>query len=110
MNLRVELRLAPNPPRRSPHLVDRDLDTSIQSMPGNDFVYDFAAGSREMRDLLGGKGANVAEMTRVLGAERVPAGFTITTESCVAFMQEGTEPDGMDDQVREALDRLQESA
>ena len=42
-----------------------------------------------MRDLLGGKGANVAEMTRVLGAERVPAGFTITTEACVAYMKAG---------------------
>ena len=49
-------------------------------------VYDFAEGSRDMRDLLGGKGANVAEMTRILGADRVPAGFTITTEACVAYM------------------------
>ena len=40
-----------------------------------------------MRELLGGKGANVAEMTRVLGAERVPAGFTITTEACIAYMK-----------------------
>ena len=47
------------------------------------WVYDFAEGSRDMRDLLGGKGANVAEMTRVLGPERVPAGFTITTDACV---------------------------
>ena len=43
------------------------------------WVYDFAEGSKDMRELLGGKGANVAEMTRVLGADRVPAGFTITT-------------------------------
>ena len=50
------------------------------------WVVDFEAGSREMRELLGGKGANVAEMTRVLGAERVPAGFTVTTEACVAYM------------------------
>ena len=50
------------------------------------WVYDFAEGSKDMRDLLGGKGANVAEMTRVLGADRVPAGFTITTEACVAYM------------------------
>ena len=42
------------------------------------WVYDFDEGSKDMRDLLGGKGANVAEMTRVLGADRVPAGFTIT--------------------------------
>ena len=50
-------------------------------------VYAFAEGSRDMRELLGGKGANVAEMTRVLGADRVPAGFTITTEACVAYMR-----------------------
>src|SRR5215207_4797340 len=72
-------------------------------------VYDFAEGSRDMRDLLGGKGANVAEMTRVLGADRVPAGFTITTEACVAYMKAGQEePDGMAEQVAEALERLQE--
>jgi pyruvate,orthophosphate dikinase len=75
------------------------------------WVYDFADGSRDMRDLLGGKGANVAEMTRVLGAERVPAGFTITTEACVAYMNGGQEePDGMADQVAEALGRLEEQA
>src|SRR5688572_19158245 len=64
-----------------------------------------------MRELLGGKGANVAEMTRVLGADRVPAGFTITTEACVAYMKDGQqEPDGMAEQVAEALERLQEHA
>src|SRR4051794_27190563 len=62
-----------------------------------------------MRELLGGKGANVAEMTRVLGADRVPAGFTITTEACVAYMQAGQEePEGMADEVAEALKRLEE--
>ncbi len=74
------------------------------------WVYDFADGSREMRDLLGGKGANVAEMTRVLGTERVPAGFTITTEACVAYMRDGHEPEGLAEQVAEALGRLQELA
>jgi pyruvate, orthophosphate dikinase len=75
------------------------------------WVYDFADGSREMRELLGGKGANVAEMTRVLGADRVPAGFTITTEACVAYMKGGQEePDGMADQVAEALERLEQQA
>ena len=64
------------------------------------WVYDFAEGSKDMRDLLGGKGANVAEMTRVLGADRVPAGFTITTEACVAYMKGGQEePEGMAEQV-----------
>src|SRR3954467_2462511 len=79
-------------------------------MAGDDkWVYDFAEGSKDMRDLLGGKGANVAEMTRVLGADRVPAGFTITTEVCVAYMNAGQEePDGMADQVAAALERLQE--
>src|SRR5918911_1968318 len=74
-------------------------------------VYDFAEGSREMRELLGGKGANVAEMTRVLGADRVPAGFTITTEACVAYMRAGrSEPAGLDRAVDEALARLEQHA
>jgi pyruvate,orthophosphate dikinase len=75
------------------------------------WVYDFADGSRDMSELLGGKGANVAEMTRVLGAERVPAGFTITTEACVAYMNGGQEePEGMADEIAEALSRLEEQA
>ena len=75
------------------------------------WVVDFRDGSREMRDLLGGKGANVAEMTRVLGAERVPGGFTITTEACVAYMRgDGAFPDGLDEQIAAALDRLESLA
>src|SRR5690349_5718510 len=74
------------------------------------WVYEFSEGSRDMRDLLGGKGANVAEMTRVLGPERVPAGFTITTEACVAYMRDGGFPDGLEDQVAEALSDLEEQA
>jgi pyruvate, orthophosphate dikinase len=75
------------------------------------WVYDFAEGSMDMRELLGGKGANVAEMTRVLGADKVPAGFTITTAACVEYMRaEREEPDGMADQVADALERLQEHA
>jgi len=79
-------------------------------MPEHKWVYDFAEGSKEMRELLGGKGANVAEMTRVLGPDRVPAGFTITTEACVAYMKSGSEPDGLDNQVAAALARLEETA
>src|SRR5215211_2006755 len=64
-----------------------------------------------MRDLLGGKGANVAEMTRVLGLERVPGGFTITTEACVAYMEgDRSFPEGLDGQVAEGLGRLEEIA
>jgi pyruvate,orthophosphate dikinase len=78
---------------------------------GTKYVYEFSEGSREMRDLLGGKGANVAEMTRILGADRVPAGFTITTEACVAYMNAGQEePEGLEQQVAEALSRLEEHA
>jgi pyruvate,orthophosphate dikinase len=79
-------------------------------MSDHKWVYDFAEGSKGMRDLLGGKGANVAEMTRVLGTDRVPAGFTITTEACVAYMKSGSEPDGLEDQVAAAMERLEETA
>ena len=51
------------------------------------WIYDFAEGSRDMRELLGGKGSGIAEMTRVLGPDLVPAGFTITTEACVEYMR-----------------------
>ena len=75
------------------------------------WVFDFAEGSREMRDLLGGKGANVAEMTRVLGPELVPAGFTISTVACVAYMRSGgISPPGLDDAVQEAIGRLEAHA
>jgi pyruvate,orthophosphate dikinase len=75
------------------------------------WVHDFAEGSREMRELLGGKGANVAEMTRVLGADLVPAGFTITTEACVEYMRRGrSDPEGLAEEVAEALERLEQSA
>jgi pyruvate, orthophosphate dikinase len=86
------------------------LHTSIPLVARPKWVYDFAEGSREMRDLLGGKGANVAEMTRVLGPERVPAGFTITTEACVAYMDSGEFPDLLDEEVAAALGRLEEQA
>ena len=79
-------------------------------MADHKWVYDFAEGSKDMRELLGGKGANVAEMTRVLGADRVPAGFTITTEACVEYMRSGSEPDGLEEQVADALARLEEAA
>ena len=75
------------------------------------WIVPFSEGSKDMRDLLGGKGANVAEMTRVLGEERVPAGFTITTEACVAYMEAGREfPEGLEEQVAESLGRLEQQA
>ena len=85
--------------------------TEMQGSVAATWVYGFEEGSREERALLGGKGANIAEMTRLLGPERVPAGFTITTEACVAYMKAGRrEPEGLPEQVAEALARLQERA
>ncbi len=63
---------------------------------------------RELRSLLGGKGANLAEMTSVLGL-RVPPGFTITTEACRAYLG-GRWPDGLDGEVAEHLVRLEQRA
>jgi pyruvate,orthophosphate dikinase len=79
-------------------------------MTSEKWVYEFSEGSRDMRDLLGGKGANVAEMTRVLGKDGVPPGFTVTTEACVAYMRAGHEPDGLEEQVADAMKRLEETA
>jgi pyruvate, orthophosphate dikinase len=75
------------------------------------WIYDFSEGSREMRTLLGGKGAGIAEMTRVLGPDLVPAGFTITTEACVAYMRrDRTPPEDLAVAVDEALVRLEQRA
>ena len=51
------------------------------------FVYSFNEGSKDMRDLLGGKGANLAEMTKI--GLPVPFGFTVTTEACNRYYEEG---------------------
>ena len=76
-----------------------------------EWIVPFDQGGREMRELLGGKGANVAEMTRVLGPERVPTGFTITTEACVRYMlDDRTEPEGLADEVATALAALEDRA
>jgi pyruvate,orthophosphate dikinase len=75
------------------------------------YVYAFEEGSREMRELLGGKGANLAEMARLGPPITVPAGFTVTTEACVAFLAAGNAfPPGLERQLDEALARLEEQA
>jgi pyruvate,orthophosphate dikinase len=85
--------------------------TTETTETGARWIVRFADGGREMRDLLGGKGANVAEMTRVLGPDRVPSGFTITTEACVAYMRDDRqEPDGLADEVADALAELERQA
>ncbi len=70
------------------------------------FVYAFADGNKDMKDLLGGKGANLAEMAN-LGLP-VPPGFTITTEACRAYLETGAAPEELEQQVAEHLDRLEQ--
>jgi pyruvate,orthophosphate dikinase len=73
------------------------------------WVYSFGGGDAEgrsdMRNLLGGKGANLAEMASI--GLPVPPGFTITTEVCTHYTQKGGYPDGLDDQVAEALAKIE---
>lgn len=69
------------------------------------YVYDFTEGNRNLKDLLGGKGANLAEMTN-LGLP-VPPGFTITTEACRHYLAEGTLPAGLDEEIARHLSALE---
>jgi pyruvate, orthophosphate dikinase len=70
------------------------------------YVYRFDEGDGSMKDLLGGKGAGLAEMTR-LGL-RVPPGFTVTSEASRTVMRDGSAPDEMWHQIDQALGDLQE--
>jgi pyruvate,orthophosphate dikinase len=74
---------------------------------GTKFVYGFAEGNRDLKDLLGGKGANLAEMTN-LGLP-VPPGFIITTEACRAYLESGSEPAGLSDEIATHLAALEEA-
>ncbi|MFN8077649.1 MAG: pyruvate, phosphate dikinase [Kineosporiaceae bacterium] len=74
----------------------------------NRYVYDFAEGDRSQSDLLGGKGANLAEMTK-LGLP-VPHGFTVTTDACRAFLREGAEPATLAAEIEEHLQRIEAEA
>ncbi|TDB85492.1 pyruvate, phosphate dikinase [Actinomadura sp. KC216] len=69
------------------------------------FVYDFTEGNKDLKDLLGGKGANLAEMTN-LGLP-VPPGFTITTEACRHYLEHGSPPEGLADEVNRHLAALE---
>jgi pyruvate,orthophosphate dikinase len=69
------------------------------------YVYDFSEGNKDLSDLLGGKGANLAEMTN-LGLP-VPPGFTITTEACQTYLTHGREPRDLEQQVDEYLAALE---
>ena len=69
------------------------------------YVYNFTEGNKDLKDLLGGKGANLAEMTN-LGLP-VPPGFTITSEACRYYLEHETVPDGLDDEVERHLEALE---
>ncbi|WP_084962525.1 pyruvate, phosphate dikinase [Thermoactinospora rubra] len=69
------------------------------------YVYDFTEGNKDLKDLLGGKGANLAEMTN-LGLP-VPPGFTITTEACRHYLAKGALPDGLEEEIAGHLASLE---
>ncbi len=69
-------------------------------------VYDFTEGNKDLKDLLGGKGANLAEMTN-LGLP-VPPGFIISTDACRYYLQNGSTPDGLAAEVSDHLERLEQ--
>jgi len=75
----------------------------------NKLIYQFSPsnteGDKSMTDLLGGKGANLAEMS-LLGIN-VPPGFTVTTEVCNYFMKHGNVPDNLDEELKQSLKNLE---
>ena len=69
------------------------------------YVYKFTEGNKDLKDLLGGKGANLAEMTN-LGLP-VPPGFTVTTQACRHYLKNGDMPAGMDAEIEAGLEDLE---
>ena len=74
-------------------------------MPATPLVYPFTFGDRSMADLLGGKGANLSEMTRM--GLPVPPGFTITTQACREFLASGVIPASLSGEIQSALGELE---
>ncbi len=70
------------------------------------YVYDFHEGNKDMRALLGGKGANLAEMTNI--GLSVPPGFTVTTEACIRYLDEGTLWDELEAEIRAHISKIEE--
>ncbi|MGW3420437.1 pyruvate, phosphate dikinase [Streptomyces phaeochromogenes] len=89
---------------KDPHVAESG-DGGDSGVAGVKFVYDFTEGNKDLKDLLGGKGANLAEMTN-LGLP-VPPGFTITTEACKTYLDSGDEPAALRDEVSAHLDALE---
>ncbi len=73
------------------------------------WVYMFSEGDASMRNTLGGKGANLAEMTKIIGADVVPQGFTITTDACTQYYEDGKKiNDEIMDQILAAIVKMEE--
>ena len=72
------------------------------------YVYQFTEGNANMRELLGGKGANLAEMTAIFGKDRVPQGFTITTEACTQYYEDGGISDEIMAEIEENITKMEE--
>ena len=78
---------------------------TVDPKAGPKYIYRFTEGNAHMRELLGGKGANLAEMTNM--GLRVPPGFTVTTEACMAYLASGSWPEGLEEEVEEHLRDLE---
>src|SRR5215212_1264545 len=93
-------------PRAHRGLMSAEVST-VTSGTTTKWVFDFSEGNKDQKDLLGGKGANLAEMTN-LGLP-VPPGFTITTDACRYYLEHGTTPPDLGDQVSEHLTALEKA-
>lgn len=71
-----------------------------------DYVYSFGEGNKDMKELLGGKGANLAQMTNI-GLE-VPPGFTVTTTACITYLEKGHLHEEVTEQIREKMSKLED--
>jgi pyruvate, orthophosphate dikinase len=99
----------PAPPRHTPsgHSRVESLEMGKSAPPMERYVYDFEEAATLGRELLGGKGAGLAEMTAI--GIPVPSGFTITTEACREYVRGGRElPPGLEDEIAEHMARLEE--
>ncbi len=74
-------------------------------MSGKRYVYSFEQGDGKNKMLLGGKGANLCEMTQI--GLNVPPGFTLTTEACLAYLAENRLPEGLMEEVRTHIAELE---
>ena len=74
---------------------------------GKKYVYMFSEGNKDMRELLGGKGANLAEMTKA--GMPVPQGFTVSTEACTQYYNDGRQiNDDIQQQIYDGLAKMEE--